>query len=110
MIIFAILMIVPALQIISQILYYACAILFGIFSLIWTWKAFEKVGRPGWWAIIGIIIELPGWILIITQNTVAMIIGALLMIAGAIVSVVMLGIVAWGNAPGKTAIRKKSRK
>ena len=31
------------------------SIAFGVFSVIWEWKMFEKIKRPGWWAIIGII-------------------------------------------------------
>jgi len=30
-------------------------IVFAIFFVIWMWKMFESVGRPGWWAIFYII-------------------------------------------------------
>ncbi|MGV8142630.1 MAG: hypothetical protein ACP5NS_03265 [Candidatus Pacearchaeota archaeon] len=30
-------------------------ILFTIFAIIWSWKMFERVGKPGWWAILMII-------------------------------------------------------
>ena len=32
-----------------------CFIAFVIFSVIWNWKMFEAVKRPGWWAIFIII-------------------------------------------------------
>jgi len=30
-------------------------LVFGIFFVIWMWKTFEAVGKPGWWAIFIII-------------------------------------------------------
>ena len=30
-------------------------IAFLVFSLIWAWKIFEKVGRPGWWVLIALV-------------------------------------------------------
>ena len=47
-----------------------CAIVFAVYSTIWSWKMFERVGRPGWWAILCL---LP------------------------IVNLVMIGIAAWGK-------------
>ena len=41
-----------------------------VFMIIWTWKMFEKIGRPGWWAIFWII---------------------------SIVELVLLGVAAWGK-------------
>jgi hypothetical protein len=33
----------------------ACIITFIVFSTIWMWKTFEKIGKPGAWAIIALI-------------------------------------------------------
>ena len=30
-------------------------IVFLVYSIIWTWKLFETIGKPGWWAIAPII-------------------------------------------------------
>ncbi|MBM3234278.1 hypothetical protein FJZ19_04265 [Candidatus Pacearchaeota archaeon] len=30
-------------------------IVFAVFSVIWQWKTFEAVGKPGWWAILCLI-------------------------------------------------------
>ena len=30
-------------------------IAFAVFSIIWHWKTFETIGKPGWWAIMMII-------------------------------------------------------
>lgn len=32
-----------------------CMITFAVFVVIWHWKLYEKVGRPGWWAILSLI-------------------------------------------------------
>ena len=31
------------------------ALAFGVFSIIWRWKLFEEVNKPGWWSILCII-------------------------------------------------------
>lgn len=31
------------------------SIIFGVYSIIWSWKMFEVVKKPGWWAILCII-------------------------------------------------------
>ena len=28
---------------------------FAVFSVVWTWKLFEKIRKPGWWAILMLI-------------------------------------------------------
>lgn len=34
------------------------SIIFGIYAVIWQWKMFETVGKPGWWAILCLISPL----------------------------------------------------
>jgi hypothetical protein len=31
------------------------ALAFAVFSVIWSWKLFEAIGKPGWWAILMMI-------------------------------------------------------
>lgn len=31
------------------------ALAFAVFSIIWLWKTYEVIGKPGWWAILMII-------------------------------------------------------
>ena len=57
----------------------ALIIAFAVFSIIWMWKTYEAVGRPGWWAIMPII-PIVGWIL----------------------NLVFIGIAAWGNSGQQT--------
>lgn len=49
---------------IIPIVNFVAMLIFGIYSLIWTWKLFEKAGKPGWWVLIGIggIIPLVGFL------------------------------------------------
>ncbi len=47
---------------------------FWVFLIIWKWKMFEAIGRPGWWAILAII---------------------------PVVNLVLYGIAAWGNSNKK---------
>ena len=30
-------------------------IIFGVYAIIWQWKMFEAIGKPGWWALICLI-------------------------------------------------------
>ncbi len=30
-------------------------IIFAVYSVIWHWKMFETIGKPGWWAILSLI-------------------------------------------------------
>ena len=54
---------------------------FTVFFIIWMWKTFEAVGRPGWWAIFQIIPILN------------------------IVWFVFIGIAAWGNAESSVPVK-----
>lgn len=45
-------------------------IVFCVFATIWTWKLFEAIKKPGWWAILMLI---------------------------PVVNLIMIGIIAWGK-------------
>lgn len=49
------------------------SITFAVFAVIWQWKMFEAIERPGWWALLCLI---------------------------PIVNLVLYGIAAWGNPKG----------
>jgi hypothetical protein len=57
----------------------------AIFFIIWMWKTFQAVGKPGWWAIFQIIPILN------------------------IVYLVFIGIAAWGNSGSESASKPKKR-
>jgi hypothetical protein len=33
-------------------------IVFAVYAVIWQWKLFEEIGKPGWWAILCLITPL----------------------------------------------------
>ncbi len=53
---------------------YIFMIAFGVFALIWEWKMFEAVKKPGWWALLRII-----------------------PFVGILVHLILIGIAAWGK-------------
>lgn len=63
-------------------------IIFGIFQYIWIWKICEARGRPGWWAILSLVASVLGAIPLI---------GIIFSTAGAVWSLVLFGILAWGK-------------
>lgn len=66
-----------------------CAIAFGVFNVIWHWKLFEAIKKPGWWSIFMIIPVLN------------------------IVFYVLIGVAAWSKSPSvaaKKTTKKKSAK
>ncbi len=65
---------------------FACMIAFTVFFVLWSWKIFEKVGRPGWWSLFSLI-----------------------PVVGGIVFLVLLGIAAWGKSPKKTVSKRKPK-
>jgi len=44
-------MFVPIISFITII----ALLVFAVFSVIWQWKMFEAIGRPGWWALLALI-------------------------------------------------------
>lgn len=49
-------------------------IVFVVYAMIWQWKLFEAIGKPGWWVLMSLIPVL-----------------------GGIVYLILLGIAAWGK-------------
>jgi len=50
-------------------------LVFGIFVLIWLWRTLERMGRSGWWVLLGFI-----------------------PVIGSILLLILLGIAAWGKS------------
>lgn len=38
-----------------SIIYMLAILLFAVYSIVWHWKMFEVIDKPGWWAILMII-------------------------------------------------------
>ncbi len=43
------------IPIVGVFIYYASMVAFTVFFFIWRWKAYEKVGHPGWFSLIFLI-------------------------------------------------------
>jgi len=46
-------------------------IAFTVFAYIWTWKMFEAVKKPGWWALLGLIPFVGGLVLLVMYGVAA---------------------------------------
>ena len=64
------------------------ALVLMIFNIVWHYKMFISVGRPGWWPVLAFLIGLPGFIPLI---------GLVFSLASFVLLVVFLGIAAWGK-------------
>lgn len=63
-----------AIGLVIPIINVFAAIALAVFSVIWHWKIFERMGKPGWWVLL-----------------------LLIPIVGQIVFLVLLGVTAWGK-------------
>jgi hypothetical protein len=86
-------------------------VILSVYTIIWQWKMYEAVDRPGWWSIVSLIISGIGTIIMTIgtamQSIAVMITGIAIAIAGAVISLILLGIAAWGKKTGKNKISSK---
>ena len=70
-------------------------IYFSVYTYIWSWKLFDAVGRPGWWALIPLF-SIPFAVLALIP---ALMVGFTIINYGVTIwYLVMIGIAAWGTA------------
>ena len=50
--IFSIALLIPFIPTIFGILGFIGTIVFAVYVIIWHWKMFESIGKPGWWTIL----------------------------------------------------------
>jgi hypothetical protein len=79
---------------------------FSVMSIIWHWKTYEAVGRPGWWILVPAVAGLLGLIVMVTGTAVESavllpLLGMLIMFLGIIAHLVLIGIAAWGGSPNQ---------
>lgn len=63
--IIALLSFIPIIGIVLAILASVGLFVFAVYAIIWHWKMFEAVGKPGWWILLGFIPIFGGIILLI---------------------------------------------
>ena len=83
----------------------------AVFSLIWLWKIYERMSRPGMWAIWPIIAFVVGMIVMAAGvgSAIASVIGIILFIIGLVLQLAFLGIAAWGKSAVKNAVKPKRK-
>lgn len=86
-------------SILAILVFLAVGIIFGIILLIWNWKTFEAVGKPGWWAIISPIIAVVGFLFMLAGifAPILILLGGIIYIAAIILYMVLVGIAAWSK-------------
>ena len=83
----------PGLLILASIVIFGGMLLFGIMTIIWHWKTYEAVGRPGWWILISAIGVIVGFLVMLVSPVIGMILYLLAILS----HFVLIGIAAWGN-------------
>ena len=87
------------------IVYGLIMIVFAVMVVIWHWKTFEAVGKPGWWILIPVVLGIVGILVILASP----IIGPIIMLVGLIAYLVLVGLSAWGTS-GKASPAPKIKK
>ena len=77
----------------------AALLLFSVYSYIWTWKMFEAVKKPGWWALAPLV----------SVFSFIPLIGIIFSVAGSIGFLVLLGIAAWSKEDIIEQIKKPKK-
>ena len=83
-------------EIVGLVFYIALIVFALVVAFVWQWKTFQAVGKPGWWALWPLVSVL-GFLLVY----VSVLIGAIIIFAGFVLSVVFVGIVAWSHSEPK---------
>ena len=83
---------------ISEITIYLVALVFTVMSVIWQWKTFEAVSKPGWWALVAPIIAILG----IALSYASLKLGGIIVLVSVLAYLVLIGIAAWSKPEVKT--------
>ncbi|HIH31935.1 TPA: hypothetical protein HA235_04460 [Candidatus Woesearchaeota archaeon] len=107
MFIFALFQNITVVNIISFITYIP-SIIISVYTLIWLWRIYEKVSRPGYWAILPVIVIFffTALLFLSTLYPAFLVISIIGIILGIILQMLFLGVAAWH----KNSIVKKSSK
>jgi hypothetical protein len=85
-------------------------VVFSIIAIIWHWKTYVAVGRPGWWILPPVIISALGYVLIFLSafSPMLSLAGLVLFALSVLVHAVLVGIAGWGSG-GKTEYQTERR-
>jgi hypothetical protein len=100
----------------STIIYYlgigiliATTLIFAIMSIIWHWKTYEAIEKPGWWILVPVISGIVGFVAtyIGTKeigSSIISTIGLIMIILGGIAHLIFIGIAAWSESEHNSPI------
>jgi hypothetical protein len=78
-------------------------VVFGIMAIVWHWKTYEAVGKPGWWILVPVISVIIGVVLmsigVLAKASALSVIGIIITILGVIAHLILIGVAAWGGGP-----------
>lgn len=90
-----------AITVLSFIILIPTSIIFAVMTIIWHWKTYEAIGKPGWWILVPVASGALGYLLMIIAaikaNIVVVIIGLIIAVLGMIAHLVLIGIAAWSS-------------
>lgn len=70
-----------------------------VMGVIWHWKTYQAVEKPGWWILVPVLAGIIGYALVFISASAASltlaILGAIIIIIGVIAHLILLGIAAW---------------
>jgi hypothetical protein len=94
-------------SILAYVILIATLIIFSIMAIIWHWKTYEGIGRPGWWVLVPILSAILGVILSIVlggllEITALVFVGVGIILLGLIAHLILIGIAAWGESNPKS--------
>jgi hypothetical protein len=79
--------------ILGGLLTFAIVLTFIVMTVIWQWKTFEVVKKPGWWALVSPIICIIGLLL----TFIVPLLGLLLYTLAGLIYLILIGIAAWSQ-------------
>lgn len=80
-------------QILASVIIYAVFLTFTVMTVIWHWKMFEAINKPGWWALVAPIMSVLGF----GMFFVSPILGLIILPLAGLVYLVLVGIAAWSK-------------
>ncbi len=74
----------------------AVAVIFLVMMVVWQWKTFKAVNKPGWWALV-LPIALVLSLLLLTAGPGFALAGGIIALLGFVVYLILIGIAAWSK-------------
>ncbi len=102
------------LEIIFTVLSYIAMIALGVYMIMWLWKIYENVSRPGYWSLVPLIISVISLSMVviglIIYSPLLFWLGIIGIIVGVLQQYVYMGLAAWHKDSVHKNIKKSSLK